>query len=262
MHFENLIEQVNKGLTGLSFPQNWCQGRTAFGGLSAAMLYRAMANQISDARKVLSLSTNFVGPLYAEIPFNIEVTVLRQGKNASQIQASIIQNDEVKVISLGSFAVDRESNVTINNQITTKLSQPNERNIMPYIEGITPEFFQHMAFDIHKGDMPFSNSKNHELAGWMKLKEQPESMTIELLIALTDAWPPAQLQMFTQPAPASSMSWYLEFVPTKTFTKSLWLGFEAFTHFSAQGYACEEANIYTSQGDLVAMSRQTVALFN
>jgi acyl-CoA thioesterase len=40
------------------------------------------------------------------------------------------------------------------------------------------------------------------------------------------------------------------------------LAFEAFTHQASDSYAFEEANIYSQAGELVAMSRQTVALFN
>ena len=119
-----------------------------------------------------------------------------------------------------------------------------------------------MNFNIKKGAMPFSASKTGELAGWMQLKEQPEQLGIAEILALTDAWPPAQLQMYLEAAPASSMSWYIEFLPHEPLKPHNWLAFEAFTHHATNGYACEEANIFNEAGDLIAMSRQTVALFN
>ena len=262
MHFDQLLDTVSKSHTDLAFPANWCQGRTAFGGISAAMLYTAMRNKIASDREILSLSTNFVGPLIADTPFDISLTILREGKNTTQIEARITQNEKVAVIALACFAIKRDSNVIVENKQSCPLSPVNENNLIPYIEGITPQFFQHMSFNIQKGAMPFSKAKDGELAGWMRLKETPSSVTTAHILALTDAWPPAQLQMFSKPAPASSMSWYIEFLPHKPLAADAWLAFDAFTHHSRDGYACEEANIYTQSGELIAMSRQTVALFD
>ena len=262
MHFDQLLDQVNSRLTQLTFPANWCQGRTAFGGISAAMLYTAIRTVINNERTLLSLSTNFVGPLTADTPFNIKLSLLREGKNASQIEARIIQDEKVAVIALACFAIKRDSNVIVENKATCPLAPVNEENLTPYIEGVTPQFFQHMSFNIQKGAMPFSNASNGELAGWMRLKETPRDLTVAHILALTDAWPPAQLQMYANVAPASSMSWYIEFLPHQPLAADAWLGFDAFTHHSRDGYACEEANIYNQAGELLAMSRQTVALFD
>lgn len=87
MHFEQLLQQAalaskktDQETNTMQFPANWCQGRTAFGGLSAALLYQAMRNKVDSSRRLLSLSTNFVGPLLAEKPFSLSVEILREGK--------------------------------------------------------------------------------------------------------------------------------------------------------------------------------------
>ena len=58
----------------LVIPKTWGQGRTAFGGISAGMLYTAVKQQITDDRVLRSFTTNFVGPLMLDTPFSIEVT--------------------------------------------------------------------------------------------------------------------------------------------------------------------------------------------
>ena len=89
MHFEQLLAmaaELGKDKTKvMQFPENWCQGRTAFGGLSAALLYQAIRQHIDNSRRLLSLSTNFVGPLIADNDFSIDVEVLREGKNSAQV---------------------------------------------------------------------------------------------------------------------------------------------------------------------------------
>lgn len=77
---------------GLVIPKTWGQGRTAFGGISAGMLYTAVKQQVTDNRVLRSFTTNFVGPLSLEVPFSIEVTLLRTGKNVSQFTAHAIQD--------------------------------------------------------------------------------------------------------------------------------------------------------------------------
>ena len=81
MHFEELLAmatELGKDKTKvMQFPENWCQGRTAFGGLSAALLYQAIRQHIDSSRRLLSLSTNFVGPLIADNDFSIDVDCLQ-----------------------------------------------------------------------------------------------------------------------------------------------------------------------------------------
>ena len=79
-------------IDGLVIPKTWGQGRTAFGGISAGMLYTAVKQQINDERVLRSFTTNFVGPLMLDTPFSIEVTLLRVGKNVSQFTAHAIQD--------------------------------------------------------------------------------------------------------------------------------------------------------------------------
>ena len=95
----------------------------------------------------------------------------------------------------------------------------------------------------------------------MKFKQGPSQMAEAHIIALTDAWPPTLLQMFKQPAPASSMSWYIEFLDEPEVAPDAWVGYEAITHHSKGGYGLEDGCIWREDGKLVALSRQTVALF-
>ena len=62
-----------------------------------------------------------------------------------------------------------------------------------------------------------------------------------------------------QPAPASSMSWYLEFVQTPQLSAGEWLGFEAITDHCKDGYGLEDGCIWSQSGELLALTRQTVA---
>ncbi|MCF6434321.1 thioesterase family protein [Pseudoalteromonas sp. MMG022] len=263
MHFDQLLAQAaTLGSGSMQFPANWCQGRTAFGGLSAALLYQAIRQHVDSDRRLLSLSTNFVGPLLAERDFTIQVEVLRTGKNSSQVMAKITQDEQIVVITQACFGARRSSNVHVDVSKNMTLKPVDERHMLPYQKGIMPEFFQHVALCPQQGGMPFSGVDTSHLGGWMRFKDTPQGMNEAHIIALTDAWPPTLLQMYKQPAPASSMSWYLEFVREPQLNPDDWLGFEAITHHCKDGYGLEDGCIWSSRGELLALTRQTVALFD
>ncbi|ASM56067.1 hypothetical protein PNIG_b0486 [Pseudoalteromonas nigrifaciens] len=271
MNFDHLLQQAaninnqddtNNVANTMQFEANWCQGRTAFGGLSAALLYQAMRAQVNSERRLLSLSTNFVGPLLADTPFSLSVEILREGKSSTQVLAKAIQNEQVCVIVQACFASNRNSAINVPVAKSLGLQEVNERHTLPFIQGQMPEFFQHVDLCPQQGAMPFSSAETSHLGGWMRFKETPAAITEAHIIALTDAWPPTLLQMFKQPAPASSMSWYLEFVQAPNLTPGQWLGFEAITHHAKGGYGLEDGCIWSQSGELIALTRQTVALFD
>ena len=271
MHFDDLLQAatqignmsaLEQQTATMQFPANWCQGRTAFGGLSASLLYQAMRQQIEPSRRLLSLSTNFVGPLLADTGFSLHVEILREGKNSTQVLAKAVQNDQVSVIVQACFAKARNSGVHVPVSKEMTLTPVDPRYTLPFKSGAMPEFFQHVDLCPQQGGMPFVGADTSHLGGWMKLKHTPAQLNEAHAIALTDAWPPTLLQMFNQPAPASSMSWYLEFVQEPQLAANEWLGFEAITHHCKDGYGLEDGAIWSQSGELIALTRQTVALFD
>lgn len=68
-------------------PEGWLQGRTAYGGLSAALaLHAAMASD-DDLPPLRSALVAFIGPLSGAI--TIRATRLRRGRNAAFVQADV-----------------------------------------------------------------------------------------------------------------------------------------------------------------------------
>ena len=269
MHIDQLFEQVKQQISQswtsaeISVPANWAQGRTLYGGISASLVYRA-AREITDNLKSLrSLNTNFIGPIEPDSPFIIKIETVREGKNTSVVRGDILQNGKVALSTLANFGLDRASSIKIDNHIKHAMEKPNESNFIPMIPNITPSFLAH--FDLAKivGEMPFSSSKTADIHGWMRFKEAPAVFTDAHLVAIIDLWPPTILQMLPSPAPASTMSWNLEFIyPHKIFNNDEWFAYQATTRQASNGYAHTEANIWDEEGALVAISRQVVAVFD
>jgi acyl-CoA thioesterase len=261
MNLQTVLSQLEQGLSGIVLPSSWCQGRTAFGGVSGALLFQAVKQVVKPTRRVLSISTNFIGPLIAEQPFDIKVEVLREGKSASQVLARIEQDGNTCVLAQFCFGESRKSELLVSNDETHQLIAPEPEQRIPYIPNMTPEFFQHVEICLQQGGMPFTGAMTSHLGGWMRFAEHEGFQNELQLLALSDAWPPTMLQMYPRPAPASTKRRYNEFLKPVQLEQSQWFGFEAVTHNSAGGYAIEEAKIWHPDGELLALSRQTVAVF-
>jgi acyl-CoA thioesterase len=267
MNIDDLLAQSasHKETPNMSFlvPSSWSQGRTVYGGLSAGMLYAAARPYIDEARVMRSNSTNFVGPLMAETPFTIDVEIVREGKNVSQVMVRAIQNEKTCVVSQICFGISRESKIRVDNQEKHEMLAPTKGNFIPPIPKVTPKFLRNIDLSIQSGGIPFTGRRTSHYHGWMRFKEIRGEVTDAHIISIIDAWPPTLLQMLKWPAPASTVSWNLEFIhPHRDLKATDWFAYQAETRQAAGGYGHTEANIWDSHGVLIAISRQTVAIFD
>lgn len=260
MHIDELI---NLPANQISIPDNWSQGRTVFGGLSCGLVHNQIRQLVEPDRVLRSLNANFVGPLFTDKSFEIQTTILSAGKNVTQVLGQAIQDGKVCLSVQAALGVARSSNIQIEAPTRANVSLPTEGVFIPQIPGVTPKFLEHIAFSITQGQLPFSGSKLDHYDGWMRFVDTPNQLTDAHIITLIDAWPPTVLQLMKQPAPASTMSWNIEFThPHPEFEPSDWLGYCARTRQAGTGYAHVEADIYSEAGNLVALSRQVVTIFD
>jgi acyl-CoA thioesterase II len=267
MHIDHYLDLTKQHLDApdqsYTIAGEWSQGRTVYGGLSAGMLYSAAKSHVEGDRVLRSMSTNFVGPLFAKEEFTISVEIIRSGKNISQVQARAIQNGKVCVLSQFCFAKGRESKISVPNTEKHNMSEPTKAKYIPQIPKVTPRFLKHFDISIIEGGLPFLGSKNSHYYGWMRYSVPPETINEAHIVSIIDAWPPTILQMLKFPAPASSVSWNLEFIyPHKKISPSDWFAYKSETRQAADGYAHTEATIWDVHGEVIAISRQTVAIFD
>jgi hypothetical protein len=74
------LDAAADGFT-ISLPADWLQGRTAYGGLSAALCLQASLRALPGLPPLRSAQFAFVGPATGEL--HIRPSVLRQGKSAA-----------------------------------------------------------------------------------------------------------------------------------------------------------------------------------
>ena len=246
----------------LVIPESWGQGRTVFGGLSAALMLRAMSAELPDARDLRVMTTQFIGPLNTDEPFQLVVEHLRDGKNVTQMQARLMQRERVSVQAMAAFGQERPSKIEVRRPPTERPALPEKAGWVPQIPKVTPKFHRYIDLKVDEGGLPFTGRKTSHYRGWMRLKHAPEAFTDAHLLALMDVWPPAVLQTLRWPAPASTLSWNVEFVhPHPPIAGTDWIGYDVDTVQAADGYGHTEATIYAQDGTLLALSRQLVTVF-
>ena len=265
-HVNELLNQVAQGNPDSIYQisPDWGQGRATFGGLLGGMIYLAMRREMQDERPLYSFMVSFVGPVTTDEPFTIDVTILRKGRSAVQVEAKIWQNNQVACAALACFGTARPSNVLIESIAAPQAPAPDTLPALPYISNVVPAFTQHIDFRWAFGGLPFSDTQSREMGGWMKLRDlnASDEFTTAHLITLIDAWPPAVLPLIKKPAPASSVTWNIAFMhPMPDLTNDWWL-YRAEIDQAAQGYGQTHAHIWSRDGVLIAVSSQTVAVFD
>jgi acyl-CoA thioesterase len=263
MDFSDLLDAVRRQPQALSIPAGWGQGRASFGGLVAALQYEVMRANVPADRPVRSLAITFVGPVEPDVPVSFEADVLREGKAVSQVLGRVVQKGQVVTLVQGSFGASRPSEVAVTAHPAPEMKHWDDCQELPYIKGVTPEFMRHLAMRWSVGGLPFTGNKSRDMGGWVRLRgEKNEAVTEACILALVDAWPPALLPHLSKPAAGSTLTWTIEFVQPLLELNTLdWCKYLADIEHAADGYGHVAAKLWSADGRLIAMSRQTVTIF-
>jgi acyl-CoA thioesterase len=246
----------------IEIPTTWGQGRATYGGLVAALLLARLIGVVGQDRVLRSVTVSFVGPVTVGAA-ELRAEVLRTGQSVIQAEARLIQAGQVQAVLLASFGQARESGIVVAPvHVAPVLKRAEDLPQMPYIAGVMPEFLQHLDVRWAEGALPFSGASEPNFAGWMRYQQPSVTFGVADVLGLIDSWPPAVLPLYRAPAPASSLCWTVEFIdfPSHMSSADYWQ-YQVRTDAAAAGYAHTEAHIWSASGQLVAISRQTVAIF-
>ncbi|MCA1929507.1 acyl-CoA thioesterase II [Rheinheimera sp.] len=266
MLFADVMQQFKSGqpdVLQIEVPEQWGQGRAVFGGMASALALAHLLTALPQDIPLRSVSVSFVAPLNAGAAV-VSRRILRQGKSVIQAIVEITQQDQVALVLLASFGAERSSGYQVASATAPAFTA--RALVMPK-QGPVPEFTRHFDYQIKAGVMPFSGGTGTELGGVIRFAEgQTAAAGVLELLALVDAWPPVSLTLLNQPAPASSLTWTIEFIQphqsseTKALTTDWWSYLANIEH-AADGYHHIEAKLWQPDGQLAAISRQTVTVF-
>ncbi len=127
--------------------ETWMQGRTVYGGMQSAIAVKAMRvalKNVSCDAPLRSLQVTFVGPISAG-QVEATATILRKGKSATQVQASIFEDGSLRLVAIGIFGDSRASEISDVPIAPSCKRLLNETKEVPFVSGLMPAFIQNFV---------------------------------------------------------------------------------------------------------------------
>jgi len=250
---------LNKIHTGgsenpVNIPQSWTQGRTAFGGLSAALAYHAASHIEDELPGLRSAQIAFTGPLFGEV--TAETKMLRRGRSTAFVQSELFSEKGLGLHCNFIFATNRETEVT-----TLDMDKPNIPPV-PQEEDLhsgPPQFFtSNMEYAGKRID---TSVKTNRLTRWMRLKERNGLDPVAEIIAMCDSLPPSVMGLLDKNAMVSSMNWQMNIVAEDITAEDGWWLIDSHTHHADHGASSQFMGIWNSKEQLIATAMQSVAYY-
>jgi len=249
-------------------PDDWLQGRTSFGGLVSAFAVQGMRDVAAagwPAEVTLrALQTNFIAPV-EQGPLTVTVQLLREGRNVRQVQAQVMQRDELCALMVGVFGSDRASRLAPILPTRPAPAKPVEAiTAVPFLPGRRPNFTAHLDMRWADGAPPFSGRHATQASIHLRLLDaDAKGLSPELLtVLMADAFPTPVLAQFDQPTPASSVSWALELRPLSSQeTLDGWWRADSVAVAMEGGYVNQQAMLWAPSGALAALAYQVVTVY-
>jgi acyl-CoA thioesterase len=241
-----LTESGADGLWSIDLPDNWSQGRTAYGGLTAA-LGLASARLLVDALPPLrTAQIAFVGPLGGRISFR--PSLLRRGRSAAFVRVDAMEDGMIGAAMTFVFADERQSEVASTPPLETIGT------------GDSFEIPAQVLFG-QNFDFWFVEGVPNPVDRLVRIKQQSAVEPEVEMLAIGDLLPPPALFLFPQFVPLSSMTWQIDLVSRARRSADRRWRLKGEGETLEHGLATQHMTMWDGDGRLVAKGRQLVALF-
>jgi len=260
MNFAALIagaEGLDDGFR-LTIPPSWHQGRTAYGGLSAALALEAARKVGGEGLAPLRSATiSFVGPVQGTIEARARIE--RKGKNATWIAAELTHEGMVVLGARFVFMAPIASELGLPGC-------PPPAELIPVEQAAVYKPHAHMPvfLDNHfevRFALPRSELKQPSISWWVRLREPEGIDPLTAMLLMADALPPGVLPLLSPATPISSMTWLANFLIAAPQTRDGWWLMRDSGEAARSGCASERLDIWNADGEHVVSGMQSVAVF-
>ncbi|MBN8500608.1 MAG: thioesterase family protein [Sphingomonadales bacterium] len=236
-------------------PTDWMQGRTSYGGFSAALALVAAQRLADDLPPLRSATVNFVGPLAGEV--QVRAKVLRRGRNASWISAEVANAAGVGLTATFVFMGPVEASALHLHDVPMPAYAVPLEQAVPLPEHAGPSFAPNFE---RRFAQPRTDVKVPEILWWERLRDTAGLDPMVALILLADALPPGVMPL-TGPAPISSMTWLINLLTPLPQTSEGWYLLQARGNYAEKGCSSQDMAIWNTAGEAVAVGMQSIAVF-
>ena len=261
MTFDNLIEDFRSGSSDpftMNAPESWSQGRTLYGGLSAALCH-ITADAVTDIDKPLrSAVIAFVGPSSGMLTGKAEC--MRRGKSTIMMDATLYGEKGIGTKSLLIYGDARESKLDQSDLSGPEIAAPED---CPLLWGDRKPANFARNFELRRagGLTPMSGNERGDMLVWVRHATDAALDNTAALFALADVLPPACFTMMSEGAPISTVTWSLEFLMPEVEIANNWFLMKSVAEHTAEGYSSQAMYVWDRQGRPVIAARQNVTVF-
>lgn len=253
------IAETGDNAYALTIPPDWMQGRTTYGGLTAALCLHA-AEPLAEGRPLRSAQIAFIGPVGG--PVSLRADVLRVGKNTAFIGADLLsESGDISARATFIFGHSRDTQKHLAHGLPAPAVPRPEDIVLKMPRGTGPAFIGNFDVLYAGGTLPMSGAEKGDNSLWLRHADRNVQDTAQSLLALGDAPPPAALSLYNTPVTISSMNWSID-VLTDTFeTEDNWWLQRMTAQTLENGYSAQDMTLWNASGQPVMASRQTIAVF-
>lgn len=244
---------------GMLLPAQWCQGRTAYGGITAASALLAARQDVGHgAGPLRSVQLAFVGPAQGQLQF--AASVLRGGRSVTSVGVDVSADAGLAARALFVFGHPRDSAITHDFPQPPPVRGPESYPVLELPAAPhTPAFIGNFQLRPAAGAMPLSAADHPEQVVWVRHLDADGVDAEAALLALADALPPAAYTSYRQPAPISTISWSFDLLGP--LPSGQWFLLRSASVHAADGYSVQTMQAWSAQGRMLLRGRQCVAVF-
>ncbi len=242
----------------ITLPEDWLQGRTAYGGLSAAVCLEATRRAFRQLPPLRSAQFSFIGPATGNL--QVLPKLLRQGKSAAFVGVDLEGEAGLAVRATLCFGSERGSPHGYD-----KLAMP---SVLPpdhcppfYVWSPRPNFMAHFDGRLAGGSGPVTGG-SPEMLVWLRHRDEAVPLSIVSLLALADALPPASFGQFSDVVPISTMTWSIDLLDAVPGSETGWWLVNGVAETIREGYSAQTTVIWNPAGRPILAARQNVAIFD
>ncbi len=248
---DTAVAGLGGGRYGAHIDEGWWIQRGPNGGYLAAIVLRAIVEEVADPeRPPRSITLHYLRPPAAG-PCEVAVTVERAGRGMTTVSARLTQDGRDCILALAALGVVR-SGPEVHDLAMPDVPPPESTG--PREGG--PDIPIRQRYDTRHvlGSLPFIPGDEALSGGWIRTSDD-DPLDELLLVALTDAWPPAIFSRAEVPigVPTIDLTVHFRQAPSR---QPGWALVRFRTTVAAEGYLEEDGEVWSADGRLLAQSRQ------
>lgn len=251
---------AQNGTYSADIPPHWKQGRTAYGGLTAALMLATAHEEIEDLPPLRSALVNFVGPV-KENP-TLTANLERRGRNVTNVSAVARNGDQAVGRADFLFGAARSSTIHVDMDAPEAPAPEDCELFTPEAaQNAVPSFFHNFDTRLVAGARPMMGDEGY-IRAWSRHLDPRARTRVEALLCLADVLPPAAMPLLRKFAPVSSMSWIVNFLTDSPETRDGWWHVESKLTAARGGYSSQVMRIWNTGGELIVEGLQSIAIFD